>query len=315
MTERSNGNVGTPPEPISVPGQRRQPTEADRWRLIAVIGAFVVFVVLWQTGNLDGLLYPLRLLVSLIHEMGHGLTAILTGGHFDHFEVFANGAGLAYTYGGSAFLVPQMGYMGAALFGAVLLTLTNRVRDVRPIAYGVAALIGGCALFFTAKGGLVLLLAVGALLAWGAAAAVYRTRAFFQIAAIGLAVVTIVVTWGEVTLRIGLISALVIAALGAFAPRPVTIFVLNFLALVVGLNAILDIAYLLQAPGASVGSVPNDAAAMTRLTGLPVVFWALLWVGLALLMNGLAFYVSFIAPARRRIRRPAEAVTRSINAS
>ena len=270
-----------------------------RRRLWLAVGAFVVFLVLWQSGVLTDLLYPLRLFVSLVHELGHGLTAVLTGGSFLNVVVFPDGAGLATTSGGSSFLLPQMGYLGAALFGAVLLALTNTVRDVRPIAYGVAALIGFGVVFFTGQGGLVAVLMIGAVLAWSVAAAVYRTRALFQIVAIVGMVAAILIAWGDVALRIGLIAAAAIALIGTFAPRPVTTLVLNFLALVVGLDVFLDITYLLQAPGASVGPIPNDAAAMARETGLPTVFWVLLWVGLALVMNGIAVYVAFIRPARR----------------
>jgi hypothetical protein len=281
---------------------------AARRRLLLATGGFVVFLILWQSGALVSLMYPLRLFVSLVHELGHGLTAILTGGKFLSFEVFADGSGLAYTAGGSSFLVPQMGYLGAALFGAVLLALTNRVRDVRPVAYGVAALVGLGVVLFTGKGGMVAALMIGAVVAWGIAAAVYRTRAVFQIIAIVGMMLAIAVAWGEVALRVGLIGAAVIALIGAFAPRPVSAMLLNFLALVVGLNVILDITYLLQAPGASVGPIPNDAAAMSRNVGLPIAFWALLWVGLALLMNGIAVYIAFIQPARRR--RPSPPATR-----
>src|SRR5579859_70249 len=128
---------------------------AARRRLLLAVAGFVVFLIVWQSGALVNLLYPLRLFVSLVHELGHGLTAILTGGKFLNFQVFPDGSGLAYTAGGSGFLVPQMGYLGAALFGALLLALTNRVRDVRPVAYGVAALVGFGVVFFTGQGGLV----------------------------------------------------------------------------------------------------------------------------------------------------------------
>ncbi len=273
---------------------------AARQRLLLAAGGFIVFLIAWQSGTLSSLMYPLRLFVSLVHELGHGLTAILTGGKFLTFQVFADGSGLAYTAGGSGFLVPQMGYLGAALFGAVLLALTNRVRDVRPVAYAVAAYIGLGVVLFTGKGGIVAALIIGALVAWGIAAAVYRTRTVFQIIAIVGMILAIAVAWGDVALRIGLIGAALIAVIGAFAPRPVTMLLLNFLALVVGLNVILDITYLLQAPGASVGLIPNDAATMSHNVGLPIAFWALLWVVLALIMNGIAIYVAFIQPARRR---------------
>ncbi|MCD4686712.1 MAG: M50 family metallopeptidase, partial [Anaerolineae bacterium] len=85
--------------------------------------AFMIALVLWQVQGLFFLTYPLRLFVTMIHELGHGMSAVLTGGEFLRFEVMERGAGLAYTSGGSRFIVIQAGYLGTAIFGATLLLL------------------------------------------------------------------------------------------------------------------------------------------------------------------------------------------------
>jgi len=274
-----------------------------RQALLLAAGAFVLLLITWQMGALDSFLFPLRLYVSLIHEMGHGLTAILTGGQFIRFEVFPNGAGLAYTAGGSRFLVPQMGYLGAALFGAILLTATNRVsteNGVRFVAYAMAVLIGGCAILFTGTTGIVLPLLIGSAVAWLIAGRVTaRFQTVLRILAGVLALVVLAVVWSNVALRLGVIGAVLLALLGAYAPRATIVFVLNFLALTIGLNAIMDIWYLFSAPTASIGTTPNDAAAMAAYTGIPTLIWVLLWVILTVAMMGGAVYVSFIQPLRR----------------
>lgn len=274
---------------------------AERARMLLLAGgAFVLVLICWQTGLLGTLLYPLRLFVSLVHELGHGLTAILTGGRFIKFEVFPNGAGLATTAGGSPLLVPQMGYLGAALFGAVLLVLTNRVREVRYVAYGVAALIGGCVLLFTSTGsGLLIALLVGGVAAWLIADRLVRYQTPLRVVAGACALLALALVWSDVALRIGLIGAALLVVLGTFALRPVTAFVLNFLALVVGLNAFMDIWGLLGSLNASLGNIPNDAAAIAHYTNTPTVFWVVLWLALVLGMMSTAFYVAFIQPMRR----------------
>src|SRR5262249_48864636 len=126
---------------------------STRGQILALaVGAFLVVYFLWQLSAQTNLLYPIRLFVTFVHESGHGLTAILTGGRFDHFQVFDNGAGIAYTAGGSPFLVPQMGYLGAALFGAVLLYATNRVQQVNVVAGVVGLYFAACAILFTGSG-------------------------------------------------------------------------------------------------------------------------------------------------------------------
>ena len=42
-------------------------------------------------------LYPFTLLATWVHEMGHGLTALLCGGKFAQLEIFSNASGLAST--------------------------------------------------------------------------------------------------------------------------------------------------------------------------------------------------------------------------
>src|SRR3954466_10077092 len=92
---------------------------SDRRLLLAVLAAVVVFV-LWNIPQLDFILYPFRLFVSYVHESGHGTAAILTGGRFEALQIFSDGSGQALTVGGSRLVVLPAGYLGAALFGAVL---------------------------------------------------------------------------------------------------------------------------------------------------------------------------------------------------
>ena len=42
-------------------------------------------------------LYPFTLLGTWVHEMGHGLGALLCGGRFDRLEIFEDASGLAFT--------------------------------------------------------------------------------------------------------------------------------------------------------------------------------------------------------------------------
>ena len=290
-----------PPEPPKRQAVRQVQREVltRRQMSLLAVGAFVLVLITWQAGALDGLLYPLRLFVSLIHELGHGLTAILTGGRFEGFVVYPNGSGLARLRGGNPLLTPQMGYLGAGFFGAALLVLANRVRPVRFVAYGLAVLIGGCVLIFTNSGGILIPLLIVSAIAWSVSGSVRRYRALILVAAAVCALLALAIAWTDTTLRISLISALLLAALGTFGVRPLIVFVLNFLALMVGLNALMDIWFLFGDLGASVQGYPNDAAAMAHLTGVPTLFWVTLWVALVVSMMVTAAYIAFIRPLRR----------------
>ncbi len=275
---------------------------------LLAIAAFVLVLVAWQTVGMSGVLYPIRLFVSLVHELGHGLAAIITGGSFVRFEVFPNGAGVAYTAGGNRLLILPAGYLGAAFFGATLLVLTNRTRRVREVGVGVAVFVAaGVILFSTTNRFMLIGLLAGAFAAFLLGDHILRFRTVLWILAGVMGLVLLVTVLGVTALGVGLGIAAVLAVLSLVLPRSAVIFVLNFLALIVGMNAIMDIWFLLDNMSASIGSVQNDAAAMGRLTNISGQIWAILWVFLAAAMMLTAAYMAFIQPLRGKRKRDLQA--------
>ncbi len=104
--ERLYDNVDKDAAALGTEGQTR------RRILFVSLGAFALVFLLWQIAprneTVSSLLYPFRLLVTFVHEAGHGLSALLTGGRFIEFRVFPNGAGLATTAGGNRVIITQM---------------------------------------------------------------------------------------------------------------------------------------------------------------------------------------------------------------
>lgn len=72
----------------------------------------LITVLLWQMPFGGLMLYPFTILATWFHEMGHGLTAMLLGGHFDRLLIFSNGSGLAYHTG------TPLGRIGDAMVSA-----------------------------------------------------------------------------------------------------------------------------------------------------------------------------------------------------
>ena len=114
---------------------------------MSILAMALVFVV-WNIPQLNFVLYPFRLFVTFVHEAGHGLSAIFTGGEFIRFEVAANGSGLATTRGGSRAVILPAGYLGSSLFGAFLFYLTNRVPYPRLIALALGSGLVWLSLFY-----------------------------------------------------------------------------------------------------------------------------------------------------------------------
>lgn len=66
-------------------------------------------------------LYPIKLFVTYLHESGHALFAVLTGGKVSGIQINANGSGYALVAGGVMPIVLAGGYIGSALFGNIIL--------------------------------------------------------------------------------------------------------------------------------------------------------------------------------------------------
>ena len=211
------------------------------------------------TAALAPLLWPVNLFVTFIHEAGHALAALLTGGQVQGFTVSPNGSGLATTAGGYRALILPAGYLGAALFGSALFFLTSRYpRWTR-----------GLSLF------------------------------------LGLSIIVLTVLYaapdqfGNLTANIiGVGFGMAMVALGWMAPRIVNVFLLNTLAILTALNAVMDLSFIVRFPDAGIGDVMNDAAAFAAeyTPLLPASIIAFIWSGIAVLMLGAAVYFGLLKP-------------------
>ena len=93
------------------------------WQLITVTG--LVFL-LWNTP----VVLPLKFLVVFMHELAHGLAALLTGGSIENISLSAQQGGHAITRGGNSFVILSAGYVGSLLIGmALLVTALNTQAD------------------------------------------------------------------------------------------------------------------------------------------------------------------------------------------
>ncbi len=72
--------------------------------------------------------YPISIIGTFVHEMGHGLSAIFTGGHFYWLQIEFFRGGAAITAGGSQLLILLGGLLGPAVTGAMLLAVSTRVN-------------------------------------------------------------------------------------------------------------------------------------------------------------------------------------------
>ena len=141
-------------------------------RLLLTLAVLVV-VVIWQLPYGRQILYPLSLLATFAHEMGHGLSALVVGGRFEHMLLHADGSGLAVWSGNpgriSTAFVAAGGLLGPTTVGAAMLLLSGSPRWSRVVLAALAGFLLVCVLVWTRNVfGVAYLLAVAA--AFGLAA-------------------------------------------------------------------------------------------------------------------------------------------------
>jgi hypothetical protein len=119
-----------------------------RRRLRFAAGFACYFAALWLLWP-SPVLYPLKLFVVLLHELSHGLAAVLTGGSIDRIVLHAAEGGATYTRGGNHFLTLSAGYLGSLLWGlALVLVARGRARTVRAALLTLALIVLGVTIGF-----------------------------------------------------------------------------------------------------------------------------------------------------------------------
>jgi len=242
-----------------------------RPQALTLLIAAAISIVLWFIPFAEILTYPFRIFVTFIHEGGHALAALLTGNSVGSLSVAMNASGETYTSvgsGASQMFVASAGYLGAMVYGAVLLVLIRRAVAARLVLLGSSLLILALTIIF----GVITPLTSGV--------------------SGGLAGVPF-------TLLAGVLLAVGLFAVARFAKPRVAVFFVSLLAVQCVLNALLDLktVFFLSSPFAP--SVPTDAVNMANITGLPALLWAAVWIGAALtiLVFAMRFYMVRRQPA------------------
>lgn len=114
----------------------------DAKRLLALVAALAVGVALWDTP----VLWPLKLLVVMMHESGHALATLAVGGSVDSITIASNESGACLsrlprsTLG--IILVYSAGYVGSAVAGGLMLLATYRFRLRRAVLWAACVWLG-----------------------------------------------------------------------------------------------------------------------------------------------------------------------------
>ncbi len=82
--------------------------------------AAAIVAGLWLTPQLRLAVMPVVYFNTHVHELGHALAALLTGGRPEHILVHADGSGLTPIRGGNLWIMALAGYVGSSIAGGLL---------------------------------------------------------------------------------------------------------------------------------------------------------------------------------------------------
>jgi len=114
------------------------------------------------------LLYPIRIFVTFLHEFGHAIGALITGGSVEAVRIHANGGGMTTTLDGNLAVILIGGYIGSALFGNILFYIgAKQTRLVKPVmALLILALLVTAFVWFNSVFTTLVLVIFAAILFW-----------------------------------------------------------------------------------------------------------------------------------------------------
>lgn len=221
--------------------------------LLLVGGALIVALFLWGTPAL----YPMRLLVTLMHETGHAVMARLAGGTVESVSISPTAGGLTvWRIPRSTtwhLLVISGGYLGSAGAGALLLAAAAHLRTGR--------------------------LVLGALAAWLVAVSVFWVRLVPPQVAGSVATASgYSRSDGLFTLAFALLAAAALFALAWKGPVWLRRVVIVWIATLSCLAALEDVKRLF---GYGLSGSSSDADLMAQQTGIPAAVWAAAWMVLS----------------------------------
>lgn len=207
--------------------------------------AALITVALYFVPYVGFVTYPLRLLVTFIHEGCHAVMAVMTGGVVNTLIIRPDASGVTWSAGGFGPLVSSAGYLGATLFGALLIAALRKGIAARTLLLATGVIIGLLTICFVRP----------------------------QLDEI---------TNLPLTLGAGIGLTVALIAAGLRLSERIAGQVAAFIGVQCILNALFDLRTLFDLSVTT--NVGTDAQNMARMTLIPAVVWSVLWLGIAAAM-------------------------------
>ncbi len=244
--------------------ERKVRRQIVRRSLIISAASFAAILALWFSESMATLVHPLRMFINNIHGGLSAFAIQITGGAVESFTLSPAGSYVIEFTGGSDALTMSAGYLGSALLGSVLFFLVNRAPHlIRLLSVVTGAFtVGFMALFIRPD-------AAGDWIS--------------MFICIGVGVVLMLLGWkgrGDIN-QLG-------------SRKSLAQIVMTIVALMTACHILLDLPSVLNTPAYTDDMITNPVAYFSEFVtpGVSVDVIAISWSLIAVLLLGIAFYVS-----------------------
>lgn len=248
--------------------------------IIATLVSVGIWIASWYFPFAAYIVYPIQLFATFVHEGGHVLATLMTGGSVQSLTVSPDTSGLVWslTQEGNwlqAFLVSSAGYVGTTIFGVLLLTWFRYGYSSRNALYFSSGFVGVMTLVF------------------GLLAPIWNVfNGKFSVFDVSFTVLS------------GAFITAALFAVAKFAELKWVNFSLAFLAVQCLLNAIFSLKTLFVVSATS--ETHSDALNMAQATGVPSLFWVTLWIVISIVVISLGLRVYAVSNQTKKHDLPFE---------
>lgn len=223
-------------------------TKSRTGALWLMIGIAIASLFLAHMPVFNLILLPVETFTTTLHELGHALACVATGGDVSGLTIVSDGhghGGLTFTRGGIPWIISSAGYLGTTIFGCLFILIGKEPKRCKGLMMALGLLFVAASLAFMTQ------------------------TVIHGGAPIGQALSSV---------AIGLIMGIVLFFGGLKLGPEVAYFIVLFLAAQTSLNALTDIKFLTELSlGMHNTTAFSDATNMAEHTGLPAAFWSIIW--------------------------------------
>jgi hypothetical protein len=105
--------------------------------------ASALALLVWCLPIARWLVVPLIYLNTILHEIGHAVVTLATGGQVAGIRIFADGSGVTLAQGGWLVFITAAGYVGATLIGGAMVYFGRTPLGARRALIALACVVGG----------------------------------------------------------------------------------------------------------------------------------------------------------------------------